>query len=401
MKKLTLLCAALLLGGPIQQLFAQEELEDSRHEPEPITLEAIARFDMEPQIALHNDVRERVRAHNNMNGKDGFYANSSVYTHFEGDIIPGLHFNLVNHWLCGTGDGIVSLYKNAWTTENNWCDYATLSYEFPFGLKFTAGKECLAVATYEYEPYDYDCHPLLCSGMWNNFNAYQLGAKASWCFSDTREVGFQVSSSPFNYKPFSEGLFAYSLYGFFDKNPEDELGFSGRVALNAMQFEKKVAGDPASRNGFVWMPSLGLRLDVNDFWVGIDAAARFASESSYFGPKDPQPIREGNVILNLGYAFEDDFEVFARAGWEPCHGTYSFLNYYEYTVDEETGEEYAVPFPKNTGFCGGVGINWYPLTDSQDLRVHAVVGGSNYARSLAFNIGITYFFKPLQLFARK
>lgn len=396
MKRLTLLCAALLLGGFVQ-LFAQEE-------PEPVTIELITRFEMEPQVALSKASQEAVRAHNNMNGDNGFYSNSSVYTHFEGDIIPGLHFNLVNHWLTGTRQGIKDLYGNAWTSDNNWCDYATLSYEFPFGLMFTLGKECLAVATYEYDPYDYDCHYMLCSGMWNNLNAYQLGAKASWRFHDSWEAGFQFSSSPFNAKPFAEspdskffdGLFSYSVYGFFDKPEEEDNGFSFRVALNAMQFERFRKDVPDSRNGFLWMPSLGLRYDINDFWVGLDAAARFASASSYFAPSDPSPIREGNIILNLGYAFEDDFEIFARAGWEPTHGSYTYLNYAE--LDEDG---YAVSYPKNTGFCGGVGAYWFPLRDSQDLRVHAVIGGSNYGDNLAFNFGVTYFFRPLQLFARK
>ena len=297
MKRLTLLCAALLLGGFVQ-LFAQEE-------PEPVTIELITRFEMEPQVALSKASQEAVRAHNNMNGENGFYSNSSVYTHFEGDIIPGLHFNLVNHWLAGTRQEIKDLYGNAWTSGNNWCDFATLSYEFPFGLKFTLGKECLAVATYEYDLYDYDCHYMLCSGMWNNLNAYQLGAKASWCFHDSWEAGFQFSSSPFNAKPFAElpdskffdGLFSYSVYGFFDKPEDEDNGFSFRLALNAMQFERFRKDVPDSRNGFLWMPSLGLRYDINGFWLGLDAAARqrlfpFFSERSQphpGGKHHPEP----------------------------------------------------------------------------------------------------------------
>ena len=429
MKRLTLLCAAMLLGGFVQ-LFAQEEPEPVT-EKEPITLELIARFDVEPHIALNADSRNAAMAHNNFNGNEGMYSGSSLYTHFEGDIIPGLHFNLVNHWLAGSWPGIQGLYQNTWTTDNNWCDFATLSYQFPFGLKFTLGKECLAVATYEYDPYDYDCHYMLCSGMWNNLNAYQLGAKASYCFHENWEAGFQFSSSPFNKKPFSDGLFSYSLFGFFDKAEDDDTGFSFRVALNMMQFERKSQDDPDSRNSFLWMPSLGLRYDIEDFHIGIDAAARFAGTTTYFYPApgllpggvESAPVREGNVILNLGYVIEDDLEVFGTFGWEPNRGILSVLNYANYFEDGE-GELWPVSYPKNNGFCGGIGAYWYPIEDSKDLRVHVLFGGSNYGRnllasgdssllptdalgiprsvsSLAFNFGVTYCFRPLDLFGKK
>jgi hypothetical protein len=404
MKKLLLLCAALLWGSMMSPLSAEsygslpvEPVESD--ETEPITLRIIPRFDVEPQIALTEGSKEAVRSHNNLDGTDGFYSNSSVYTHFEGDIIPGLHFHLVNHWLAGSAEAIRSLYQ--WTSDFNWCDFATLSYEYE-GFTFTLGKDCLAVATYEYDPYDFDCYYLLSSGMWNNLNCYQLGAKVAYSFSDSKEVGFQVSSSPLNETPFSEGYLSYSLYGFFDKEEDEDEGFSYRLALNAMQFDRKDAAVPGSKSNFIWQPSIGLRYDINDLYVGLDAAARFASASIYDPtlevPEDAlSPIREGNIILNFGYNYDDKLEFFARAGWEPVSGTYTYLNYAELTEDEE----YAISYPNGRGFLGGIGVNWYPLKDSQDLRIHAVVGGSNYAQALSLNFGVTYFFEPLKLFARK
>ena len=71
MKRLTLLCAAMLLGGFVQ-LFAQEEPEPVT-EKEPITLELIARFDIEPHIALSAESKNAAIAHNNFNGNEGMY----------------------------------------------------------------------------------------------------------------------------------------------------------------------------------------------------------------------------------------------------------------------------------------------------------------------------------------
>ncbi|MBO7510416.1 MAG: hypothetical protein J6T35_04455, partial [Bacteroidales bacterium] len=73
---------------------------------------------------------------------------------------------------------------------------------------------------------------------------------------------------------------------------------------------------------------------------------------------------------------------------------------------------------------GGLGAYWYPIEDSKDLRVHVLFGGSNYGRnllasgdssllptdalgiprsvsSLAFNFGVTYCFRPLDIFGKK
>lgn len=386
-----LLCAALLLGN-LPRLFAQD-----------LSLQIIPRFEVEPQVAVSKDSRDAVREHNNLNGEEGFYSNTSLYTHFEGEIIPGLSFNLINHWVAGSASEIQSLYENTWTTDNNWCDYATLTYEYE-GFSVTLGKECLAVATYEYDPYDYDCYYVLSSGMWNNLNCYQWGAKVAYAPSDNLEFGFQFSSSPFNEKPFSDGYFSYSAYGFYDKDEDEDEGLSFRLSLNAMQFEKAIKGVPGSKANFIWQPALGLRYDINDFYVGLDAAARFASSSIYdaiaggLPDSDLTPIREGNIILNLGYYVEDELEVFARAGWEPVSGAYTYLNYAETTGPND---EYAIAYPKGRGFLGGIGVHWYPLPESNDLRVHAVIGGSNYSQAISMNFGVTYFFQPLKLFARK
>ena len=395
MKKQALLCAALLLGGFSANLGAQET--------EPITLEIIGRVEVEPQLGLTYRGQLNAKAHNAFDGEGGLYSNTSLYTHFEGDIVKGLHFNLVNHWLAGSKSGICSLYDNTWTSQNNWCDFATLSYQIS-GFKITVGKECLVNGTFEYDPYDYDCHYLLSSSMWNNFNSYQLGAKASWVFSPQSEIGFQFSSSPFNTRPFAEsptdkffnkGLMSYSLYGFFDKPEEDLWGASVRVACNMMQFERN-SEIPQSRNAFVIQPTFGFRYDYMNFYAGFDAAVRFATPSSYFNPEKDQALTEGNININFGYTAGDYFEIFAKAGMDFTTGEYSWLNYRDIYVDAD-GYEYAVAYYDGKAFFGGVGAYWYPLGENRDLRIHLVAGGHSVSKTASLLFGLTFNFQPLLL----
>ena len=98
-----------------------------------------------------------------------------------------------------------------------------------------------------------------------------------------------------------------------DEDEDEDEGFSYRLALNAMQFDRKDAAVPGSKSNFIWQPSIGLRYDINDLYVGLDAAARFASASIYDPtlevPEDAlSPIREGNIILNFGYNYDDKLE---------------------------------------------------------------------------------------------
>lgn len=45
--------------------------------------------------------------------------------------------------------------------------------------------------------------------------------------------------------------------------------------------------------------------------------------------------------------------------------------------------------PFHAGF-GGIGAHWFPLRDSQALRIHAVVAANNVYNQLSVNLGVTY-----------
>ena len=77
--------------------------------------------------------------------------------------------------------------------------------------------------------------------------------------------------------------------------------------------------------------------------------------------------------------FDDKVELFGKAGWERFRNPVLVGPFYEDIL------------PENYIF-GGVGVNWYPLEDSQDLRFHALVSANSLDGTVAIGVGLTYNF---------
>ncbi len=383
MKKLSLSLAAILCSFVG---FAQEaETEDGE-----LSLQIIPRFEIAPVIPLSGDVQGGFNFRN-----PDFYGNSSLYTLFEGDIAPWLSFSVANHWLSAYPK---ELYTNTWRAwEANWCDWANLTFHLGEKFHIVVGKDALAVGTREIDAYDFDSHYPLMSQMWHNLQAYQWGGSLDFTPVENVIVRAQVTSSPFCEKPFQDGLMTYTIYGAWNRDAED--GVSLMASLNMLQFDKK---------DFIWMPNLSVRYTGEDYYFGLDASSRFASTQYYdvelFDVIGADPVREATLVLSASYDLEDCWNILLKAGWEPSRGLVPVMNY-GCDFDEET---WLAPIPEHVqkamknGFFGGVGVQYYPFGEQDDrsLRVHAVLGASNYARSLTANVGVTWFFEPLKLFKK-
>lgn len=81
----------------------------------------------------------------------------------------------------------------------------------------------------------------------------------------------------------------------------------------------------------------------------------------------------------LSWNFDDKVELFGKAGWERFRNPVLVGPFYEDIL------------PENYIF-GGVGVNWYPLEDSQDLRFHALVSANSLDGTVAIGVGLTYNF---------
>lgn len=319
----------------------------------------IPRFDANPYIATK---------HTGLKSFD--FGATSLYTLFEGSV-GNFSYSMSNHWLSTSP---ADLYRNTFRSDDvNWLDWLTLTYNVgQFG--FTVGKDVLAVGGYEIIPSDVDQHQALCSTFWHNAAVYQWGAKVDYTSKDeSTYLAFQFATSPFGEHPFSSKLFTYSLYW------SGEYGcWAPAWSLNFIEHD---------HGKFHSIISLGNRFSFGDFSFDVDYT-NFASSFNRFFEQSMA------LTLRAEYKFGDKVELFAKGGYEHARGG----NPYEW-VDEDTGEicydNTIVPsmiLPDKDYFYYGAGVHYYPLRDSQDLRLHAIIASNNYAKGVSMTFGATYYF---------
>ena len=346
MRKILALVAALLC------CFTTYSQEDSHTSNIP-TLVVTPRFDVNPYIPI--------------GGKESFgvgFGNTSLYTLFEGSVGENFSYSMSNHWLSSDP---ASLYQNAFRSDDvDFIDWLTLSYSVG-DVTFTVGKDMLAIGGWELDPMDVDQHTDLCSAFWNNIAIYQWGGRVEYTTpSENSSLAFQFATSPFAEYPFAGKLFTYSLvwYGSFGC-------YEPIWSANMMEYE---------RGRFLSIISLGNRFTFGDFALEVDYMNRSASLDKFFN-------QEMSLVGKFSYNYRDKLNVFIKGGYEYCHGSDMF--------GWEAEEATFVPtmlMPERDYAFYGAGIEYFPLRDSQDLRIHAVAAANNYANSVSLSLGVTYNF---------
>ena len=214
-------------------------------------------------------------------------------------------------------------------------DWLTLTYNYRnWGV--SAGKQVVAIGGYEYDRAPIDLY--FCSEYWNNIPCYQLGVSGAYTTDDGRDkILLQFCQSPFrtnalnveNKEMFAYNLMWYGSHGFF----------SSMYSVNMIE----------------WLPGrfinyvvLGNRFDFGRFALELDYMNRTVSARNFFG-------REFSVMGELSWKPVDRLNVFVRA-------TYDLNN---------TGETGDLCVATGTDiFRVGGGVEYYPLKDKRNLRLH-------------------------------
>ena len=315
------------------------------------TLIIAPRFDVNPYIPTGSE---------GIRGVD--FGNSSLCSLLEGSIGENFSYSMCNHWITTETR---PLYQNILRTdESDFIDWLTLSYSVG-NFTFTAGKDMVAIGGYELDPMDVVQHPIICSKFFQDCSIFQLSAKVEYTTADEAStIGFQFANSIFSQlQPFKERLFAYSLtwYGDYD-------WFAPIWSVNMLEYE---------RGTFVKVASLGSGFYFGDASIELDLMYKHLN---YDGSN-----HEFSPACKFNYNFNNKFELFAKAGYE-----------YRSGMDILGWEDEMGFFP--TDISGGsyayygIGAHYYPLKNSQDLRLHTIVASNSYAKSIAVNVGITYLF---------
>ena len=326
MKRLLVVCAAALL--PCFLVSAQEADNSGRS----VELSVIPRLDLNPVFSTEKG-----------GGTEFTLGNTSLYSLFEGNITENLSFSVANHWAAFDSvhdffGSTKTLYQNTlYSYDTNWLDWAYLTYSFG-QLAVSLGKDMITTGGLEFDDYDFEVHPALVSTYWHELACYQWGGKFAFTTpSEGDTFSFQFSTSPFGDRPFASGLFNYSLEWRGEHGPLETIWSATAFGTAPGKYQPVFA--------------LGQRLNFDSITVGLDAFSVVGDEDE----EENTLLRKGITLMpSVLYSPSDSFDILAKGGYE---------NYSLETVLKDDPVKH---------WWAGLALHWYPLKDSQDLRVHAV-----------------------------
>ena len=288
--------------------------------------------------------------------------NSSLYTLFEGSASEHFSWTIANHWLSAGSwieDGVdaLEMFKALGYSDSvNWLDFCKADLSFG-NWTFTLGKDCITTGGHEYEDWDWEVHPVLASPIWNGLSPYQWGGKVAYTTpSEMSTFSLQMTTSPFGERPFSSGLYAYSAQW------SGEYGwFLPLWSVTALAHEAPVTS--SAPRDYDFLISLGNQFQLEDWTLTLDWSNSCGLSEDY------DRLLKGQTFHGrVDYAPLESFEVSLR-------GNYMITDKSVYS---------------GNAFSVGTALHYYPLQDSQDLRLHAVFAYDSLLSNFTASFGVLY-----------
>lgn len=330
MKKLLLSIAVLLPG-----LLAHSQEADDLGRYAEVTI--IPRLDINPTL-------------NTAESGVGFnHGNSSIYTLFEGSASEHFSWTVANHWLQAGGDYGWPYTSLGRSDTTNWLDFFRADITFG-GWTMSLGKDLISTGGFEYEDWDWDTHSAFWSPLFEGLSCYQWGGKIAYATkSEMSSFSLQMTTSPYGEHPFSSNLWAYSAQW------RGEYGwFSNIWSVSMLEYDK---------GSFDCLISLGQQFSFDAWSLTVDW-----SNNSGFSEESWTLLAGHTFQGKLTYAPSDKFDISLRG----------FVT----TAPESS----SCPDRWNAGSV----FQYYPLHDSDDLRLHAYLAYDSLLGDLAFSIGARY-----------
>ena len=169
-----------------------------------------------------------------------------------------------------------------------------------------------------------------------------------------------MTTSPFGEKPLKSKLFSYSGQW------RGEYGaFSNIWSVTAMEY---------TSGKYDWIVSLGQRVSIGDFYVGLDWTNKLAYYDSEVG------FAKGhNFLGTIGYnAPSEKFDVSLMGG---------LMNPRRCYTEDECGDECTCT---ENYWNGGAIFQYYPLNNRDMMRLHATANYNSLMERVYFSIGVTF-----------
>jgi hypothetical protein len=252
---------------------------------------------------------------------------------------------------------------NGYRSFFNATDWIYLSYKIDKNFSLSGGKQVVAIGGYEYDAAPIDVY--FWSEFWNNIVCYQFGVSANFRSNNEKHnLGFQVSNSPFSDASL-QGLYAYNLiwYGNMD-------WFNTIYSVNMMEYEK---------GHFINYIALGNLFKFGKVTFYLDLMNRASAEQKNF-------FADYTIIGKLNYKVIDKLNIFAKGGYDENKAQSPFSTFiYDRVV--APGTEY---------LFYGLGFEYFPIKNSDDVRLHAFWVANNYSPKYhTFNVGLRFRMKVL------
>lgn len=240
-------------------------------------------------------------------------------------------------------------------------DFLFLGWRINKNFALTTGKEVVAMGGIEYDlaPIDVYLH----SRSWE-LNCYQFGANLQFITNDEKNIfTLQFTNSPFG-EGYYSGLYNYSLHW-----RANYKHFGPVCSVNMFEYKK---------NSFLNVMALGTTYNFGPVDGYIDFLHRVSGDQEEFICHDYTFI--GQLGINL---FNDKLHLYVKGGYD--------FNDAQPADAEIFYDPYVIPGTDMKTYGGG--LEFYPIKDSKNLRIHAFIAVSDTKGEAVLyqaNAGVTW-----------
>lgn len=309
-----------------------------------------ALFGQEEKVSLRFDARADFNYVTNDNNASGFNG-KNLNLMLDGQINSKLEYHLrqrLNRAIGGE-EGLL-----------NATDWAYLKYHINDNFSIAAGKQVVAIGTFEYDYAPIDCYFL--SDFCNNIPCYELGVTFGYTDnSGNHSLQFQVTNSPFVTGTW-DNMYAYNLM--WSGNMD---WFKTLYSINMVEYRK---------GEFINYIALGNQFTFDNLVLELDYVNRYhANQDGFFD--------DFSLIGNLKYGISDKWNVFVKGGYDQNNAQPAYTPApLRWDVCVVPGTEYAFY---------GAGFEFFPLKERKDVRLHGYFYSSNNEPTqVFFNAGLTW-----------
>ncbi len=230
-------------------------------------------------------------------------------------------------------------------------DWLYLNYKINRNFSLTAGKQVFSIGGFEYDLAPIDVY--YWSDFWNNIRCYQLGFSAAYTDNSGRNtLSLQVANSNYTDETLSN-LYAYNLiwYGNYEH-------WKSIWSVNLVE---------RSRGSYISYIALGNKFVFDGFSFYVDFMNRATKHQKNF------LFDDFTLIGRADWRINKQWNVFAKGGYDTNKAQLGGLSApAAHDVFVLPGTEYSY---------GGAGVEFYPLKDSEKIRLHAFCAYKNMQKT--------------------